>query len=371
MSHPKAAPKTFLELSSDVASYYGFTALPPAGRGRAHTFSTALNASSTMLGKSGGEPVLSWWANTSPLYLPPGITDSAEFSLSVVGSEESVGEIVILKTITAIMREWEAPVAKVRVNALGDRDSKLRFARELSGYLRKHAMELEVECREMLDDPMKALVCQTLVSREVLEAGPRAMNFLSEKSRAHFREVLEHLEHLGLPYEIDDLLVGDERDPRIMFALDLEEPDATVTAAWGGRYDDYVRRVTGERTAATASASIFFRKKGLPARTGVNAHSKVRAPKLYFVQLGTRAKLEGLAVLDILRAARIPVLQSFDAARLGPQLEAAKKSGVSHLMILGAREVLDRTVIVRAMDNSSQEIVPLQDLPRFMRGLKA
>jgi histidyl-tRNA synthetase len=369
MTHRKAAPRKFLELSGEVASYYGFAALPPAPRGRGHTFGSALGVSSSQLGKS-GEPVLSWWSTLQPAYLPPGVSDSAEFALSVVGSEESVGEIVILKTVSAILREWGSPVARVRVNALGDRDSKLRFARELSLYLRKHAMELEEDCRGMLEDPMKALVCQTLFKRDVLEAGPRAMNFLSEKSRAHFREMLEHLERLGLPYEIDDLLVGDDRDPRVMFALDLEQEDATITAAWGGRFDDFVRRTTGERGAATASASIFFRKKGLPARAAAQ-QSKARPPKLYFVQLGTRAKLEGLAVLDILRAARVPVLQSFDAARLGPQLEAAKRSGVSHLMILGAREVLDRTVIIRAMDNSSQEIVSLNELPRYVRSLKA
>src|SRR5580704_15606112 len=97
-AHPKAAPKTFLELSGDVASYYGFTALPSAPKGRAHTFMTASAASSAMFAKA-GQPVLSWWASSSPAYLPPGITDSAEFSLSVVGSEESVGEIVLLKTL--------------------------------------------------------------------------------------------------------------------------------------------------------------------------------------------------------------------------------------------------------------------------------
>ncbi len=364
----RASPKGFLELSADVASFYGFTSLSPAQRGRPHTFASATEASSSML-KAGGEAVLSYWTTPSPLYLPPGVTDAGEFGLSVVGSEESLGEVVLVKTLAAILREWESPVARVRVNALGDKDSKLRFARELSAYLRKHASELEEHCREMLEDPLKALVCQTLVSREVLEAGPRAMNFLSEKSRAHFREVLEHLERLGLPYEIDDLLVGDERDPRMLFALDLEHEDATITAACGGRYDDYVRRVTGQREAATASASIYFRKKGLPARAATPP-AKARAPKLYFVQLGTRAKLDGLAVIDILRQARVPVLQSFDSSRLGPQLEAAKRAGVSHLMILGAREVLDRTVIVRAMDNSSQEIVPLQELSRFMRSLK-
>jgi histidyl-tRNA synthetase len=88
------------------------------------------------------------------------------------------------------------------------------------------------------------------------------------------------------------------------------------------------------------------------------------------VQLGLRAKLEGLAVVDLLRAAQIPILQSFDSAKLSPQLTAAKEAGVSHLIIMGAREALDRTVLVRAMNDSSQTIVGLNELPRFLKTLR-
>ena len=58
-------------------------------------------------------------------------------------------------------------------------------------------------------NPLSPYSCSNLECRAVLTSGPRSMNFLSEKSRGHFRTVLEHLENLGLPYEIDDLLLGD------------------------------------------------------------------------------------------------------------------------------------------------------------------
>lgn len=361
----RAGPASFLKLSSEVASFYGFKPV------RAASFAGAASQLAGALGRN--EPMLAYYASAAPSHLPQHLStpskELGEFGLQVIGSTESVGEVVLLKTLTAIITEWGGTVARVRVNALGDKDSKMRYARELSTYLRKHAPELDELCRPLAtSDPLAALVCQTSVSREVVESGPRPMNFLSEKSRAHFREVLEHLENVGLPYELDDMLVGDERDPRILFEIDLADDDATITATHGGRFDDYLRRITNRKEGAGVGASIYFRKKGLD-RSHLAMSYPHRAPKIYFVQLGLKAKLESLRVLEMLRHAGTPVLQSFSAAQLGPQLHAARTAGVSHLIIMGAREVLDGTVLIRSMNNSSQEVVHLTDLPRRLRSL--
>lgn len=362
----RTGPAGFLKLSADVASFYGFKPV------RASSFAAAATQLSNALATH-SEPMLAFYACASPSHMPANMAipgkELGEFGLQVVGSQESVGEVVLLKTLVAILTEWGGTVARVRINALGDKDSKMRYARELAAYLRKHAPELDDACRDLLSgDPLAALVCQASVSREVVEGGPRPMNFLSEKSRAHFREVLEHLENIGLPYELDDMLVGDEREPRTLFAIDLEGEDATIALTQGGRFDDYLRRITNRKEGAGVGASIFFRKKGLD-RSGFGMTGPTKAPKIYFIQLGLRAKLEGLRVLEILRHADVPVLQSFNAAQLSPQLATARAAGVSHLIIMGAREVLDGTVLVRSMQNSSQEVVHLADLPRRLKSL--
>ncbi len=92
---------------------------------------------------------------------------------------------------------------------------------------------------------------------------------------------------------------------------------------------------------------------------------ELQKPRIYFAQLGLRAKLQGLAVIDMLRIAQIPVLQSFDANRFSSQLAAAAELGVSHLLIMGQREALDGTVIVRSTRNSAQHIIPVAEVPKF------
>ncbi len=343
----------------------------PSRASNQHSFTTTAQICMSYA-KAPNEPVLAFYATPTSCHTPQQYTpkETGEFGLQVVGSPESLGEVLLLKTLFAIITEWGNSVSRVRVNALGDRDSKLRFERELSAYLRKHTLNLEAECRDHLsNNPIAMYACKSETCRQILSDGPRAMNFLSEKSRTHFREVLEHIEKLGFPYELDDLLMGDEREPRILFALDLADEDEIVLSGLGGRYDEHVRKLTNRKDAAAASASIFFRKKGVD-RTSFASTPSIPTPKIYFVQLGLRAKLQGLAVVDMLRHAHMPVSQSFDAKSLGSQLDSARSLGVSHLLIMGQREALDGTVIVRSTQNSSQTILQLGALPRFLKTIK-
>jgi len=385
----RPSPQKFIKHAADVASSYGFSpardieraARSVKGSGldrvRAHNFasvSAVCTFCSTITPALPAlpQPALAWWASSAPSHLPVGMAprEFGEFGLHIAGASESVGEVVLLKTLAAITNEWGAPLARVRLNALGDKDSKMRYARELSFYFRKHLNSLCDECRaKAATDPLAPFVCQSEQCRAVAANAPRAMNFLSEKSRSHFRDVLEHIEGLGLPYELDDLLVADERESQLLFAFDLAGPDATVEAAMGGRFDEYVRKASNRKDASGLSASIFFRKQGLAAASFGTAQP-VRAPRVFFVQLGLRAKLQGLSVIDELRHAQVPVMQTFDSAKLSPQLAAARAAGVSHLIIMGQREALDRTVIVREIDNSAQQIVQLAHLPRFLKTLR-
>ncbi len=137
----------------------------------------------------------------------------------------------------------------------------------------------------------------------------------------------------------------------------------------GGRYDEYFKRETHRKDSTGVGAAIYFRKKGTTKST-FTATFASQKPKIYFAQLGLRAKLQGLTVVDMLRTAHVPVLQSFDANRLSMQLAAAAQLGVSHLLIMGQREALDGTIIVRSTRNSSQNIIQVTEVPKFLRTLR-
>jgi histidyl-tRNA synthetase len=346
----RLSPARFVAHAAEVASFYGF------------------NSRNNLL-PSAGQPLLAFYTDSAPARVPSlPVREVGEFRLEITGSSESMSEAFLIKTSLAILGEWSGEPAHVRINAPGDRDSRSRFERELSWHVRKQSDNLCAHCRQhAAKDPLALYACLQNECRTVALDGPHAINYLSERSRAHFKSLLEQLEGLGVSYELDDFLASPQREARTLFVIDLPGQDGTVLAAQGGRYEEAV--VSGaKKDAPKARASIFFRKRSAEKEYSAPAPAK---PRLYFVQLGDRARMRGLLVLDQLRHAHINVGQSFDAKALSPQLARAREMGVSYLLIMGEREALDGTVIVRHASDSAQTTVAVSMLPRYLKTLHA
>ena len=90
-------------------------------------------------------------------------------------------------------------------------------------------------------------------------------------------------------------------------------------------------------------------------------------PAIYFAHLGIEARRKSLAVLESLRRAEIPVYQSLTMERLGQQMTKAQELAVPYVVIMGYKEAMEDTVLVREIATNSQETVPMQELATFLK----
>jgi len=81
---------------------------------------------------------------------------------------------------------------------------------------------------------------------------------------------------------------------------------------------------------------------------------------VFFAQLGDASRRVGLKLFEEFRQAGIPMAEAFGKNALKAQLEVANKVGVQLTLILGQKEVLDGTIIIRDMDSGAQEIVDVK-----------
>jgi histidyl-tRNA synthetase len=93
----------------------------------------------------------------------------------------------------------------------------------------------------------------------------------------------------------------------------------------------------------------------------------LKKPKIFFIQLGFEAKLKSLGIIEILRKAKIPVMQALPKDKLNAQLTSAEELGIPYTLIFGQKEALEGTVIIRDMSNRSQNTVPIANLPVFLK----
>jgi histidyl-tRNA synthetase len=96
----------------------------------------------------------------------------------------------------------------------------------------------------------------------------------------------------------------------------------------------------------------------------------MKAPKVYFIQLGFEAKLKSLCIMETLRKNKIPVFQTLSKDSLSAQLAQAEKMEIPYCIIFGQKEAMDNTVIVRNMSVHSQDTVKIDALSDYIKHLK-
>ena len=57
--------------------------------------------------------------------------------------------------------------------------------------------------------------------------------------------------------------------------------------------------------------------------------------------------------------------------RLGAQVSSVERYHTPYVIVMGKKEAVEKTAIVRKNDTHAQEIVSLDDLPKYMKKVEA
>ena len=293
--------------------------------------------------------------------------------LEIMGGSKSIAEAQPIQTTRAILKEEGYENICVEINSIGDKESINRFTRDLGNYYRKHVNDMHAECRQLLKkDPFDLLSCQNDKCKKMNESAPSSMDFLSESSRAHFQEVLEYLEALDIPYRINNNLIGNKKYcTETIFSinnLDNEkDKKKQKVLAIGVRYDGLSKKIGAKKEIHGVGISLLIKNNKADLRKEVK---KIKRPFASFVQLGFESKLLSLSIIESLRKEKIPLFLSLARDRLGAQVSAVEKYHIPYALIMGKKEAVEKSVIVRNNDTHAQEIVEIENLPKYMKKLE-
>lgn len=286
-------------------------------------------------------------------------------ALHAIGCPGAIADATLIKAAYGALQEEGHAKLIVRVSSVG-LDPKGTFARELGSYLRKKINDMSAAGRDLVKRHPFAFVAGAPERDAAIVAGiPDPLSFLNEPDRRHFMEVIEYLEAQQIPYEMDRRVVPDPHGScRTAFRI---ESDGEILAA-GARYDSLAKKL-GFKADIPAAYALVALKKPKPAPAACDfLPSEAR---YYLLQIGAEAKRRAHLVLDILRKAKIPCAHSLDCDKLSIQLAVARKFGHPYAIVMGAREAIDGTAIVRDADSRTQALVKIEDLPKTLRDLEA
>jgi len=303
-------------------------------------------------------PVLLYTIDTS---------DEPTIVFHIFNVPKSIAEAILIQTNRALSHDLGYTDHVIHINSLGDSDSMNRYGRELTNFFRKRLEIIPTEAREYLKrHAFYSLRHLITTNHELSYRVPSPLEFLSDTSRKHFREIIEFFDITNTPYEINPRLMNNhEYYSDALFKIEF--PDTTDNYCplliQGGRFDDFFHRKTKRKTAAVGSVATL-KNQTSPTRL---PRPKLGQPSVYIIQLGFGPKVRSLLLIDELRRVGILVWQDLANDSLSAQLRDAESKQVSHVIIIGQKEYVDGTAILRDMVARKQEVVPLAQLTKRIK----
>lgn len=284
-----------------------------------------------------------------------------QFGYEALGEKDPILDAQLIQMSWRIIHQLGIKDTSVQVNSIGCPSCRKSYRNLLVSYFESKRNKLCIDCKKRLEkNPLRILDCKEDKCVQVRANAPQSIDHLCDDCRLHFKELLEYLEELEIPFELNPSLVrGLDYYTKTVFEILVRSEDGEFkknALAGGGRYDSLIKLFGGEDTPAVGFAVGMDRLVAEMKKAGARSYREQR-PRVFLAQLGTFAKKKSLRMFESLERAGILVAESFGRGSLKSQLKIADRLRVELTLILGQKEALDGTVIIKDMASGTQEVI--------------
>jgi len=287
-----------------------------------------------------------------------------QINFDAFGELDPILDAQVIQVAHRLIQSLGIKTFQIQVNSIGCADCRKDYRDLLISYLESKKNKLCQDCRSRMENnPLRVLDCKEDKCAQAVAGAPQSIDHLCEECRTHFRNLLEYLDELDLPYIINPRLVrGLDYYTKTVFEIWSGSEDGKKNAlGGGGRYDKLIKNMGGEDTPAIGFAlgveRLILEMKRVQAKP-----YRAPKPRVFLAQLGSLAKKKSLRLFSELERNGIMAAESFGRGSLKSQLKSASRLGVEITLILGQKETLDGTVIVKNMITGVQETVSVEKL---------
>ncbi|MBU0722526.1 histidine--tRNA ligase [Patescibacteria group bacterium] len=294
----------------------------------------------------------------------------SQFNLENIGDLSPVADAELIAIAYYFFSELQLEVM-IQINSIGCAVCRKEYLVKLENFYKERGRRAKLcnDCKKRLvKNPLRLLDCKEKQCQEIAVEAPQIVDSLCDDCRNHFIKVLEYLDELNICYNLNPTLVrGLDYYNRTVFEIwpacaqasagkPVDDPLRQNAMGGGGRYDGLVEYMGGRPTPACGFAIgierviLKIKEKSIPLRDQEKGD-------LFLAHLGDPARRKLMVLFEELRKNGFKVRQAFTKDSLKSQLEMANQAEVKYTLILGQKEIMDGTILIRDMESGIQEIV--------------
>ncbi len=291
-----------------------------------------------------------------------------QFGAEAIGSNAPELDAELIMLAMYINDQLGISNLKLKVNSVGDPDSREIYILELKNYFKPFLKQYCHDCNSRYkSNPLRILDCKNKTCKELNKNVPKLVDFLNERSSKHFGMVKSLLEDNHIDYEIEPYLVrGLDYYTDTVFEITSENLGSQDAVCGGGRYDLLSEQFGGPPTPAIGFAAGIERLL-LVMQAQDKLNNDENFLDVYICTMGEKASHISMTWLQKLRKLGLRVDRDFLKRSVKAQMRDAHRQNAKIVLLLGDNEIENKSFSVKDMDSGKQSEISLKDIEKYLR----
>jgi histidyl-tRNA synthetase len=288
--------------------------------------------------------------------------------VEILGYEEGAAEFEIISMVCSIIKEFNLKKCTVKINHLGNQDSKKSFCDALVSYLEPFKDKLdEKDISRLSKNPLRILDSKNKETQSLLLNAPSIKDFIEPSALTLLNKIQNEYKDI-CNIEVDYTLVrGLDYYSGFVFEALSSDLGAQDSFLGGGRYDNLSSKLGGKSLPSIGMAIGIERFASLIS--DFTPSNKI----ISFITLTSNLESKPYKIAHQLRSLNSDIILDLQLSEgsLKSKLRKANKNNSDYAIIIGEEELREGTAIIKFLDDElkDQETVSISDLYSFYKAL--
>ena len=304
-------------------------------------------------------PIKAWYYGPMYRYERPQsgrFREFYQFGVEVFGSNDPLMDAEVISIPVNFYRILGLKGIKVKINSLGDMESRNNYRTALLNYFKPHLDSLCEDCRKRYEkNPLRILDCKVDANLDILKNAPKITEYLNEESKNHFAKVGEYLKSLEIDFEIDTSIVrGLDYYTHTVFEVEasVEGFGSQNILCGGGRYNNLVENIGGPATPGVGFALGMERLLTALEYEHINLEED-KGLDAYIIPMSANEKEYAFKLIQNLRMNGFNCDMDYMDRNIKSNFKQSERLNAKYVIIIGDEEIKNDLLTIK--DNKSKE----------------
>ena len=280
-----------------------------------------------------------------------------QFGVEVFGSTSPMVDAEVISIPVTLFRLLGLKGIQVKINSLGDKESRAAYREALLTHFEPHLNELCHDCQERYSkNPLRILDCKVDKELECMKNAPKLSDYLSEQSKQHFESLKQYLDDLGIDYIVDEHLVrGLDYYTETVFEVeaDIKDFGSNNVLCAGGRYNHLVENLDGPATPGVGFALGYERILNAIEAEGIELETENQVDA-YIIPMDESLRKEAFHLTQTLRMNGFTIETDYLNRNLKGNFKQADRLGAKFIVLIGEDEQKEHIYTIKNNDTKEE-----------------